>query len=253
MIRSFLQKMGEREPGDFFERLDPRAKLIALTLVTVAASLEREALVGLYAIISALAIVSGLWKMLVFSTIGGIVMWLGFANLLMPLTGDTVEDPFMLFAGLVLRLSIYSVVGIWFAVKTNLYDFGCALEKWRLPSCVVLPFIIAIRFVPTLLAEFAAVKDAMSQRGLYTGPRSAFTNPAQTFRCFITPMLIRSLKMADELTVAAETRGIGRLGGRSYYREIRFTRNEFAFLGCVLLLVAVNSVLFRSYLMGWFI
>jgi energy-coupling factor transport system permease protein len=244
--------MGERTPGDFFERLDPRAKLIALALVTLAASFEREALIGLYLIVSVLAIASGLWKTLVLTTLGGVIIWLGFTNLLMPLADDVAQDPFILFAGLVLRLSIYSVIGIWFAVKTNLYDFGCSLEKWRVPSYVVLPFIIAIRFVPTLLAEFAAIRDAMRQRRLYMGPISVIRNPALSLRYFITPMLIRSLRMADELTVAAETRGISRLCARSYYRDLTFTPREYAFVSSVVLVLAANDLVFRLCITGWF-
>lgn len=252
MIRSFLQKIGERKPDDYFGRLDPRAKLIALVLVLLVASFERTALIGLFVIIAVWAIISGLWKIFVFSTLGGLIGWLGFIKLLMPLSSDKVDDPFMLFAGLVLRLSIFTVIGVWFAVKTNLYEFECSLEKWGVPSHVVLPFIIAIRFIPTLLAEFSAIRDAMKQRQLFTSFSGVVASPTLSFKCFITPMLIRSLKMADELTVAAETRGIGRPVGRSYYREVSFKRNDYVFLGLLFGLIVVNDILFRlPWAAGW--
>ena len=253
MIRSFVQRMGERSPADYFGRLDPRAKLIFMALVIAFAAFEHKALIGLYILVAVLGIASGLWRMLVLSTLGGVVMWLGFVKVLMPLSGDVNKEPFMLFADMEYRISIYSVVGFWFAVKTNLYEFECSLEKWRVPSNVVLPFIISIRFVPTLLAEFAAVRDAMRQRRVLTSFGSAVANPSMSFRYFITPMLIRSLKMADELTVAAETRGIGRPCCRSYYREVNFGGREKVFLGCTVLLLVANSIIFRlSWISGWF-
>lgn len=62
--------------------------------------------------------------------------------------------------------------------------------------------------MPTVLAEFSDVKDAMRTRGFLRSPAQILLHPLSTLEYAIVPMVFRSLKIADELASSCIVRGI---------------------------------------------
>lgn len=88
-----------------------------------------------------------------------------------------------------------------------------------LPNKVTLMVVVALRFVPTVLTEIKAIMDAMRIRRLLS-PLYILIHPVKTLEYIIIPLMIRSLNIADELTISAITRGVERPGKKhSYYKD----------------------------------
>ncbi|MBN9058653.1 MAG: energy-coupling factor transporter transmembrane protein EcfT, partial [Rhizobiales bacterium] len=64
------------------------------------------------------------------------------------------------------------------------------------PEKVGLSIALAIRFVPLISEEFRHIREAQAARGLAANPLA-----------LIVPLIIRTLKSADELADAIEARG----------------------------------------------
>ena len=82
------------------------------------------------------------------------------------------------------------------------------LRKLPIPTKMLLTIIVVLRFMPTVMAEFSDVKDAMRTRGFLRSPIRVLLHPLTTFEYVAVPMIFRSLKIADELASSCVVRGI---------------------------------------------
>jgi energy-coupling factor transport system permease protein len=118
-----------------------------------------------------------------------------------------------------------------------------ALERLHVPRVLTLPLAVAMRFVPTLSYELACIKDAMRLRGLQPTVLGFYRRPILTLEYLSVPILMRSLKIADELSASALTRGIDVVGMRTRYAPLAFTFDDaVASIGSVAVVAAIVIV-----------
>lgn len=87
-----------------------------------------------------------------------------------------------------------------------------ALSRLRLPLAIVIPLTVSFRFMPILKQEYAAIQvSARLRRVSVTSPRN-WLRPLRTFEYNMVPLLMRSLKISDELSAAATVKGIDHPG-----------------------------------------
>jgi len=100
------------------------------------------------------------------------------------------------------------------------------LKVFRIPSHdIAIMISIALRFVPTLLEEIDRIKEAQMARGaeFKTGP---FIRRVKSAVSLLVPLVLCSLRRADELATAMEARGYRR-GYRTYMRELSMVRADY--------------------------
>ncbi len=93
---------------------------------------------------------------------------------------------------------------------------------------IALMVSVALRFVPTLLEEVERMREAQVARGADFGAGG----PVRRLRkmaALVIPLILCTFRRADELALAMEGRGYHR-GPRTYLRELKFTRNDYAAL-----------------------
>ena len=86
---------------------------------------------------------------------------------------------------------------------TKVSAFVAAMERLHLSQKIVVPFAVMFRFFPTIAEEYRSIQDAMRLRGI-------------GLRC--GPVV----KIGDELSAAAVTRGLGGDIPRTHYCRIGF-------------------------------
>ena len=96
--------------------------------------------------------------------------------------------------------------------------------------------VIALRFIPTLVEEAGRIQKAQMSRGAdFTG------NPIKRLRkiaSLLVPLMISAFRRAEELAVAMEARCYRGGTGRTQYRVMILTRNDyFAIITTAALLV----------------
>ena len=108
---------------------------------------------------------------------------------------------------------------------------------------VAIMISIALRFIPTLLAEIERIKEAQMARCANFGTGTLFQRIKAT-TSLVMPLVISSFRRADELAMAMEGRGYTR-GPRTYMKELRLTRADY---GAMMVMVIVTGLL---YITSW--
>jgi len=148
--------------------------------------------------------------------------------------------------GLMMGLRVMAIVSTFpvFLATTQPKDLVVALvENLRMPYDYAFMFISALRFIPTFLGEAAKIKAAQQARGFAVRSR----NPVKRLRAYVplaVPLILVSLRRAQQLAVSMETRAYGR-GERTYLRDMSLRRADIALItgmGLVLICGAVMHV-----------
>lgn len=95
--------------------------------------------------------------------------------------------------------------GIFVVTTTTVSEFVAAMERLHLPQQITIPMSVMFRFFPTVAEEWSAIGDAMRMRGVRFGGGKA----SAILEYRIVPMMICSVKIGEELSQAALTRGLG--------------------------------------------
>jgi energy-coupling factor transport system permease protein len=101
-------------------------------------------------------------------------------------------------------------------MKTPPGEIVAALLKIGIPNKAVLMVAVIFRFAPTVSSEFSAVRESMRCRGLLS-IKAIMSSPVATLEHAIVPLLLKSLNVADELSVSAVVRGVEKPGRKSSY------------------------------------
>ncbi len=115
------------------------------------------------------------------------------------------------------------------------------LDRIGVPSHdISLMISLALRFVPALAEESERIREAQAARGAnYGGP---LTNRLKKTAGLVIPLLLSTFRRADELATAMEGRGYHR-GSRTYLRELKFKRFDYAALTLVaVFLIGVETL-----------
>jgi biotin transport system permease protein len=103
------------------------------------------------------------------------------------------------------------------------------LRPLRIPSHdIAIMISVALRFVPTLLEEVERIKEAQVARGANFAS-GGFVKRLRKMASLVIPLILCTFRRADELALAMEGRGYQR-GPRTYLRELKFSRADYAAL-----------------------
>lgn len=102
-------------------------------------------------------------------------------------------------------------------LTTKVSEFISGMEKMHIPQNITIPFAVVFRFFPTIADEYRSIRDAMRMRGI------SFKNgPLAMIEYRLIPLIVSIVKIGDELSAAAVTRGLGGTKARTNYCNIGF-------------------------------
>lgn len=220
-------------------RLDPRTKLFLLFIINVVmmgGAIEGVAVVvrpvlafipfilllaegrikasGIYFLLFALA---------VFGEVYVVSHTAGLANLLV-----------IIATGLVTRFMPCFVMGYYVVATTTVSEFTASMERMHVTPKIVIPLSVMFRFFPTVIEEAHAISDSMKMRG--TGGSFMIKNPVKSLEYCVVPLIVCVVKIGEELSAAALTRGLGGL-----IKRTNICRIGFGGWDIILTLVAVSA------------
>lgn len=144
---------------------------------------------------------------------------------------------------LILRMIPVLMLGSWLIKTTKISDFIASMEKIKLPASVIIPLAVTLRFMPTIQSEFRSIKNTMKMRGISLSLGSIVKHPLVTTEYALVPLLMRSIKVADELSASALTRGLGSHKKRTSYHDVRLDRHDVLWVAGFTLFVIVVSII----------
>ena len=114
------------------------------------------------------------------------------------------------------------VTGAYAFTTTTMGEFVCAMRRMHIPESIIITSSVVIRFFPTIIQDYRKISQAMQLRGMAYGRFSWITHPFQTLEYVLVPLLMNSSYAAQDLSVAALTKGIGLSGKHTCLTQIRF-------------------------------
>ena len=97
------------------------------------------------------------------------------------------------------------MMGAFLIATTSVSDFIAAMKRMHISEKIVIPLSVIFRFFPTIGEENAAISDAMRMRSIRFGGK----HPGKMIEYRLIPLMISVIKIGDELSAAALTRGLG--------------------------------------------
>lgn len=215
-------------------RLDPRTKILLLIMVngimvgggTEGLALAVRPLVGLVPFLLLLA--EGR-RSLAWTYLALFAPALLVEAYLVPLTEGIANFLAIVVSALFARMLPSLAMGYYAVTTTTVSEFVASMERLHVPRSVIIPLSVMFRFFPTVLAEERAISDSMRMRGIAGG--SAWRNPVAMLEHRAVPLMICVVKIGEELSAAALTRGLGNPVKRTNICEIGFRWQDAAFAG----------------------
>ncbi len=221
--------------------LDPRTKF--LLLVTISSLMLSSGNDGVMRIMKpvlmfipfVLVLIEGKSK-LAFNYVAFYIICFGIEMILLKQNTQSFVN-FMLLAccAVMTRFAPGIMMGRFLLATTSVSEFVTAMKKMHLPDQVIIPMSVIFRFFPTIAEEYGSINDAMRMRGILMGRRS----PIDVFEYRLVPLIISTVKIGDELSAAALTRGLSSPDKRTNYCKIGIKAQDiFLMVLCFICIVA---------------
>ena len=227
--------------------LDPRAKLaLVVTLaVFVLGGLGGERMEPVKTVLSALPflllLIEREWKRFLR---GCLMLGIGYGLLYaMPYLPRALGFLALMCGGILTRFVVTVVMGEYLIATTSVSAFIAGMERLRMPAAVTIPMSVMFRLFPTIGAEWKSIRRAMGMRGISMGGGRA----GAMLEYRLVPMMTSCVRIGEELSASALTRGLGAPVKRTNICKIGFRAQDFVLLG-VCLAVFVFWIL---GLFGW--
>ena len=215
--------------------LDPRTKLALMLVlaVFVMGGLGGEALRPVKTVLSALPFALLLaerqWKRF---ARGILMLGIGYGLLtVMPFLPRALNYLALLCGGILTRFVVTVVMGEYLIATTSVSEFISAMEHLHVPQAITIPMSVMFRLFPTIRAEWKSIRRAMRMRGIHLGGAKA----SQALEYQLVPMMTSTVRIGEELSASALTRGLGGPTRRTNICRIGFRAQDAVLLaGCVI-------------------
>ena len=101
-----------------------------------------------------------------------------------------------------------------------------SIHAIKLPKAVGIGIAVLLRFFPTMGNEYHAIRRSQRFRGIGVGVFHTITHLPSTVEYILIPLVLRTTRVAEELSASMTVRGV-RFSGRTIsYRPIGFTKKD---------------------------
>ncbi|WP_313758379.1 energy-coupling factor transporter transmembrane component T [Tissierella sp.] len=146
-------------------------------------------------------------------------------------------------AAMIIGVTVYiffkfsPVLGIYYMMTKSISvsEFVNALEKIKLPRSITITLAVTLRFMPTIGQEMSTIKESMKTRNIPLNLWNVLKSPIMMMEFVMVPLMMRFVRVAEELAAAAVVRGIERPGQRGSMFEIKLRLQDFIYLFVVIL------------------
>ena len=218
--------------------LDPRTKLalVLILAVFVMGGLGGEALRSVKTVLSALPFVLLLVERQGKRFLRGMILLAAGYGLLtaLPWLPGVLNFVALMCGGILTRFVVTVVMGEYLIATTSVSEFISAMERLHMPQAITIPMSVMFRLFPTIGAEWRSIRRAMRMRGIHLGGAKA----SQVLEYQLVPMMTSTVRIGEELSASALTRGLGGPAQRTNICRIGFRAQDlFLLAGCLFVIV----------------
>jgi len=121
-----------------------------------------------------------------------------------------------------------------------------SLSKLKIPFAYTFMLVTAMRFTPTIQEIWRTIIDAQKLRGFDFDRMNMFKKLVKAYVPIITPLILISLRKANDLEIAIETRAFGAPIKRTLIEETGFHTGDIVFIATLTLLFIV-CIIFKLF------
>lgn len=129
--------------------------------------------------------------------------------------------------------------------KTSMSYVISAMQTMKFPNAVAIPFIVILRYMPTLREDYGYLKDSLKIRGIRTSGIEFFIHPIRSLEFMIVPILFRSIRVAEELSTSVLLRGIENYKNRTNIYPLKFTKIDAGY--ALFTIIAVSMLCYLQF------
>lgn len=215
--------------------LDPRTKLFLLLTMAVfglggAGGSSVDAVLPFILLVPyPLLLLAGKWRWALF----GVVAYVGsdlFMQYVSPHLSGVIAFIALGSCAILNRFLPSILLAAYLMTTTTVSEFTAAMQRMHVSEKIIIPLSVMFRFFPTVADEAASIGNAMRMRDIRMGGRNA----AKMIEYRMVPLMACCVKIGDELSAAALTRGLGGTVKRTNICKIGFKVQDFVCLAlCV--------------------
>ena len=224
-------------------RLDPRSKLYLLILsnLTLFLHVNLRTEIILVALLLSLYFISGKVKSGIrMTTIYAVLIGIDF--FIIPIAEGILLN-FLSMLSVGIRMMLPCIISGGYAFSTTTVgEMVCGLRKLKIPEFIIIPCVTVVRFFPTIAEDYRQIRNAMAFRGIATGNGALLRHPAQSLEYILMPLLMNSNNVAQDLSVAAMTKGISLTGQHTSMIELHMTWLDWSYM----LICTIPFILFAG-------
>lgn len=139
---------------------------------------------------------------------------------------------------LVLHLFPTLLLGYYIISSTKSNEFIAAMKVMHMSDKITIPVAVMLRFIPTIKIESHAISDAMYMREIRFGSKRFWRNPLSLLEYKIIPLIISVVKIGEELSASALTKGLGKYNDRTCIATLKFKSFDlFIAVVCIAMIV----------------
>lgn len=196
--------------GRSCRRVDPRTALLATCLLGIAAVLSNrpEAAHAACAIGALCALAAGAWRpCIALSAAYGLIA--AVMALAEGAGNTTLVIAVVMLSYMAQKFVVLSLLGISLSKLASMQDLLAALQAMGAPQAVLIPCMVVLRFFPTIRRDASHLMESLKTRRMLAGRGYALRHPALVCELLVVPLLMRSVRVSDELAASALVRGLG--------------------------------------------
>lgn len=196
--------------GRSCRRVDPRTALLATCLLGIAAVISNrpEAAHAACAIGALCALATGAWRpCIALSAAYGLIA--AVMALAEGAGNTTLVIAVVMLSYMAQKFVVLSLLGISLSKLASMQDLLAALQAMGAPQAVLIPCMVVLRFFPTIRRDASHLMESLKTRRVLAGRGYALRHPALVCELLVVPLLMRSVRVSDELAASALVRGLG--------------------------------------------
>ena len=196
--------------GRSCRRVDPRTALLATCLLGIAAVLSNrpEAAHAACAIGALCALAAGAWRpCIALSAAYGLIA--AVMALAEGAGNATLVIAVVMLSYMAQKFVVLALLGISLSKLASMQDLLAALQAMGAPQAVLIPCMVVLRFFPTIRRDASHLMESLKTRRVLAGRGYALRHPALVCELLVVPLLMRSVRVSDELAASALVRGLG--------------------------------------------
>lgn len=255
-------------PGTtFFHRLDPRVKTVFLIIVSTSIFMVENMAVAACILVVMLglwylaklpgSVLLGIMKVLLsiiaFLFVVQAIFYPGVTPVIKPLIpigrgfGQVTLEGLLFSVLLALRLIAMVIMLPLVTFTTPVQEFALGFVKMGLPYRLAYTITTALNLVPILQSETNVIVDAQRLRAMQTFETGKMMDKLKAYPALVTPLVIGSMRRAQLMAVAMDSRAFGASKQRTYLVDLTMRWTDWVFL-VASILFAIAVVVISSLL-----